>query len=81
MHPRYILTDLAGLRYEYGLCEGNEGEKTDIQIIGKTGAIYQQRWADFGPASTTFEFADGYEVSPHGVSKLCIRDGQFQVAG
>ncbi len=81
MHPRYILTDLGGIRYDYGLCEGKDGETTDVQIIPKGGAVYEQRWADFSAKSNRFEFVDGFEVSPQGVSELCIRDGRFQVIG
>ena len=81
MHPRYLLTDLGGLRYDYGLCEGNDGETTDVQFVPRGGAIYEQRWADCLPVSNRFEFVDGFEVSSQGVSELCIRDGRFQLIG
>jgi hypothetical protein len=81
MHPRYILTELGGLRYDYGLCEGKDGETTDIQIIPKGGAVYQQRWADFCATSQCFEFMDGFEVTPVGVFEIAIRDGRFEQVG
>ena len=77
MHPRYLLTDLGGLRYDYGLCEGNDGETTDVQIIEKGGAIYQQRWTEFNAGSTSFDFIDGFELAHQGIFKLAIQNGRF----
>jgi hypothetical protein len=81
MHPRYILTDLGGLSYDYGLSEGNEGEKTDIHIITKGGQIYKTRSSEFCATSTSFEFVDGFEFAREGVFKLMIMDGQFARVG
>lgn len=77
MHARYILTDLTGVRFDYGLCEGKEGETTDIQIVERTSPIYQQRWAQFNAASTAYDFVDGFEVSANGIAQLIIRDSQL----
>jgi hypothetical protein len=33
MHPRYILTDVGGLRIEKGLDEGTPGETTDVSLL------------------------------------------------
>ena len=33
MHPRYILTDIGGLRFEKGLDEGAPGETTDVSLL------------------------------------------------
>lgn len=45
-HARYILTNLGGLRIDYGLSEGLDGEMTDIVLM--THSLYYQRWCDFG---------------------------------
>jgi hypothetical protein len=55
LHPRYVLTDLGGIRIDVGLDEGEEGETTDISLLDWT--LYQQRWKDYGE-SPAFEFVD-----------------------
>lgn len=79
MHPRYILTDVGGLQYDYGLCEGNDGETTDVRIVAKAGAVYCRRWPEFAAGSTSFQFVDGFEITCSGnISEICIRDGRFE---
>lgn len=55
LHPRYILTNLGGIRIDVGLDEGEEGETTDISLLD--WPLYQQRWKDYGE-SPAFEFVD-----------------------
>ncbi|MEW6614961.1 MAG: hypothetical protein AB1401_05795 [Thermodesulfobacteriota bacterium] len=55
LHPRYVLTDLGGIRIDVGLDEGEEGETTDISLLDLP--LYQQRWKDYGE-SPAFEFVD-----------------------
>lgn len=66
-HPRYILTDLGGLRFEVGLDCGDEGETTDVEAI--TQAIYDSRWEQFQADSSTFRFSDAWFVSSEGVTE------------
>ena len=34
LHPRYILTDVGGIRFERGLDDGEPGETTDVGLLG-----------------------------------------------
>jgi hypothetical protein len=46
LHPRYVLTDMGGIRIDVGLDEGEEGETTDISLLD--WHLYKQRWKDYG---------------------------------
>ncbi|MFQ5631188.1 MAG: hypothetical protein ACE5I1_20645, partial [bacterium] len=54
LHARYVLTDRGGVRIDYGLPEGNEGETTDVSLL--THSLYLQRWADYQKETSAFEF-------------------------
>jgi len=56
LHPRYILTDRGGLRFEGGLDAGQVGETIDVSIL--SASMYQQRWNDFQDATAAFELID-----------------------
>jgi hypothetical protein len=46
MHPRYILTEVAGLKFDYGLDESIAGhELTDVDLV--SGHSLQGRWKEF----------------------------------
>lgn len=55
LHPRYILTNLGGIRIDVGLDAGEEGETTDISLLDLP--VYQQRWKDYHD-SPAFELVD-----------------------
>lgn len=55
LHPRYILTDKGGVRFEHGLDEGRDGEYTDVSLLSLH--VYQQRWKDYYEARA-FEVVD-----------------------
>ncbi|MDA1276621.1 MAG: hypothetical protein O2960_21595 [Verrucomicrobia bacterium] len=54
-------------------CERNDAETTDVQIVPRGGAVYEQRWAAFSANSNRFEFVDGFEVSPQGVLEPVLK--------
>ena len=60
LHPRYILTDKGGFRFEGGLDAGAEGQTVDVSILNPT--LYQQRWADYQTDTAAFEFVDKVEI-------------------
>jgi len=61
MHPRYILTDLGGIRYDFGLDAPNEeGQTTDVQLL--TPKIYERRWADYQIGTSPFKLHDGNPI-------------------
>lgn len=69
LHPRYLLTDVAGLRYEAGLDEGRDGETVDVTLLDP--GLYSVRWKEFQDASpsnmnSTFEYVD--EVTVEGLA-------------
>ena len=45
LHPRYVLTDIGGFRFERGLDDGEPGETTDVGVLAQ--ALYSERWKDF----------------------------------
>lgn len=59
LHPRYVLTDMGGIRIDVGLDEGEEGETTDISLLD--WPLYQQRWKDYGE-SPAFDCVDKITV-------------------
>ena len=63
MHPRYILTEVAGLGFENGLDESDDGGGlTDVSIVA--GDSLQTRWNEFQMAT----------VSRRLVSRIKVRD-------
>ena len=47
LHNRYILSDLGGVSFGYGLDEGNEGETDDITLMDRDQ--YELRWSQYYP--------------------------------
>lgn len=59
MHPRYVLTEIGGIRYDYGLDEWDGvGEGKTIDVILIDPRVYEQRWNDYQRETTTFDFVD-----------------------
>ena len=56
LHPRYILTDRAGVRFEHGLDEETDGQTVDVELISES--IYRRRWSEYDPSKTTFKLLD-----------------------
>lgn len=44
-HARYILTDIGGIRVDYGLDEGKDGETTDVGLLDDD--LYEKRWKNY----------------------------------
>lgn len=58
-HPRYVLTEIGGIRYDYGLGEWygeSEGKTTDVSLLAQN--VYKLRWNDYQNDTTTFELMD-----------------------
>lgn len=60
LHPRYILTDIGGIRIEVGLDEGEVGETTDISLPSELE--YSQRWANFQRSTSAYKFVDELKI-------------------
>jgi len=52
IHARYILTERGGMRIDWGLDSGREGQKTDVCLMDDI--FCNKRWIDFKETSTTF---------------------------
>ncbi|MCG3199133.1 MAG: hypothetical protein GHCLOJNM_03642 [bacterium] len=52
-HARYILTELGGIRFDWGLDEDPKRKKTDVQILNHD--LYTERWRDFQEGSSPFD--------------------------
>lgn len=60
LHARYVLTELGGLRFEYGLDEGDSGETLDISLLD-TG-LYKIRWDSFQCATAVYDLVDEVHI-------------------
>jgi hypothetical protein len=61
LHPRYILTDLGGIRFEHGLDEEPDGPTVDVSLLDRN--LYNARWKDYQRETSTFSFVDELEVN------------------
>ena len=52
-HARYILTDRGGIRYDYGLDTGRQGETTDVTLLDTE--VYQRRWREYQNETAAFD--------------------------
>lgn len=75
MHARFVLTERGGLRYDYGLDEGDEGETTDVECLDPE--VYNRRWEQYHPDSGAFELVDAFIVTASGVSEAKWQEGAF----
>ena len=58
-HPRYVLTEIGGIRYDFGLDKWDgvgEEKTTDVSLLDSL--VYEQRWNDYQNNTTTFELVD-----------------------
>ena len=79
MHPRYILTEQGGMRYDYGIARGNHGETCDVSIFDKnSGDTYETRWSQYCASSTDYKFMQGYRLKGDDIMPLTIQDGCFK---
>jgi len=57
LHPRYVLTEHGGIRFEYGLDEWEgEGQTTDVSLLGQS--VYEQRWREYQQETAAFDLVD-----------------------
>lgn len=71
LHPRYILTELGGIRFEVGLDECNDPDgiqTTDVSALDHV--TYKQRWSEYRRNSPVFDLADAWEVVNGRVSRM-----------
>ena len=62
MHPRYILTEVAGLGFENGLDESDDGETlTDVTLV--YGQSLNTRWNEFQDATATRQLLSKFSIS------------------
>ena len=68
LHNRYILSDLGGISFGYGLDEGDEGATDDLALMD--GDQYERRWAQYdGEPPAAFE-QEGTPVEVVGTRRL-----------
>lgn len=61
IHARYILTERGGIRIDWGLDTGREGETTDVTLMDEN--LWKKRLEDYYETSETFDLMD----------KVCIK--------
>ncbi len=59
-HARYILTEFGGIRYDYGIDEG-EGQTTDVSLLGHKA--YEQRWRNYQEETAAYHRYDKFTVT------------------
>jgi hypothetical protein len=78
MHPRYVLTERGGLKYDWGLAE-DTGTTTDVHLLDS--GVYARRWNEYRASSTTFQFVDGIELLDGRLCRIGIHAGLFRNEG
>ncbi len=73
-HPRYILTNRGGLRFDYGLDEGHGS--TDWNRLGEN--LWRDRLAQFNPSMGVYELVDAFKVSREQVVKVTPYNGAWR---
>lgn len=68
MHARYVLTERGGLRFDYGLDEGSDGETTDVSFLSREE--HRIRFAQYCSDSSEFRLADSWSVKGSSVTRL-----------
>ena len=56
LHPRYIFTNIGGIRIEKGLDEGDGDENTDMSLLDNS--LFEIRLAEYKIKPSPFEFVD-----------------------
>ena len=54
LHPRFLLTELGGIQFDYGLDEGDGAKDTTI-VSALDHALYEQLRQDYSATGTAFE--------------------------
>lgn len=73
-HPRYILTNRGGVRFDYGLDEGLG--TTDWNRLSEQ--LWEERRSQFNPSAGVFKFVDAYRVIEDGVEKVAPYNGAWK---
>lgn len=60
LHPRYVLTNLGGVRFEQGLDEGRDGETVDVSLLDP--GLYSKRWGEFQKMTAAFDYVDEFTI-------------------
>jgi hypothetical protein len=53
LHNRYILTDIGGVSFGFGLDEGDEGATDDLQLLDRVQ--YEERWQQYANEPPAFD--------------------------
>jgi hypothetical protein len=72
-HPRYVLTNRGGVRFDYGLDEGDG--TTDWSLLGEE--LWQQRKEQFAQDKSPFEWVDAWKVTQSGVARVGWKNGAW----
>lgn len=68
-HPRYVLTERGGIRFEYGLDKWDgEGQTTDVSLLSHS--LYEQRWRDYQRETAAYHLYDDQPVTVTGCKKI-----------
>ena len=70
LHNRYILSDLGGVSFGYGLDEGDEGETDDITLMDKDQ--HQHRWFQYSENPLVAFEQEGTPVEVVGTRRLSM---------
>jgi hypothetical protein len=60
LHPRYVITEHAGIRIDGGLDAKAPGTDTEASLMDP--AVCEERRKDYSPASSRFKLVDRHEI-------------------
>jgi len=81
-HSRYVLSELGGLAYDYGLGTGSsESETTDLYTLPQTFSSQRMSQLLVGNANAAYDFEDAWSLSKTGVQPVRQSDARFRELG
>ena len=61
-HARYVLTEIGGIDYNYGLDEWeSDGQTTNVSLLGPS--VYEQRWKEHQKGTAAYHLVDNFPVT------------------
>ncbi|MCC6127479.1 MAG: hypothetical protein IT426_21180 [Pirellulales bacterium] len=61
LHPRYVLSELGGVRFERGLDCGEPKQTTDVSLLSE--ALHKSRWDNYQKQTAAFAFEDEVSIT------------------
>ena len=60
LHPRFLLTEFGGIKYDYGLDEGEKGEQTEVALVPDN--LWKKYRQDYSESGTAFAIEPARDI-------------------